>query len=115
MAASNTSKLKTALNCIRSPQASVNSIFNEYVPLLVVVKFSNSKLIVVAIISEVIPSLKLHSKIGLKPAVIIPVSVNVKVTSFPLQYFKSLLLIVVPESSEISIGESKEAIKGGNP
>ena len=88
-AASKTSRLKIALNSIGFPQASVNFNFNVYVPLLVLVKFSNSKLSVVAMIAgEVIPLSKLHSKTGLELKAIIVGSVILKVTSSPLQYFK---------------------------
>ena len=63
----------------------------------------------------VVPSLKLHSKVGVEPPAITSGSVITKVTLSPMQYFKSWLLIVVPESSDISIGRSKEDINGGRP
>ena len=62
-----------------------------------------------------VPSLKLHSKAGAEPPEITVGSVITNVASSPIQYFKFWLLIVVPESSEISIGKSKEAMNGGNP
>jgi len=75
----------------------------------------NSKLSEVEITVVVVPLSKLHSKEGVEPPAITSGSVIAKITSSPIQYFRSWLLIVVPESSDMSIGSSKEDINGGSP
>ena len=80
------------------------------------VKSNKSNLSVVETTEVLVPSLKLHSKAGVEPPEIRVGSVITKVTLSPIQYFKSWLLIVVPESSDISIGSSiREDINGGRP
>ena len=72
--------------------------------MLAIVIFDNSKLSEVEIVVVVVPSLKLQLNSGVEPPEITSGSVTEKLTLSPIQYFKSWLLIVVPELSEISIG-----------